>query len=130
MTRVSCSFAPWERSRLVFELHGLGGVESLTDDLESCNVAAPGACGEDHCDGIEAPSVPELLFSDLAAGTYRLGIYDGSLPQRGSATLRVTSAPTPMAEILRVMMLTLPAMVSAGMDAVTAFVTSMELTIA
>ena len=90
----------WERSLLVFELHGAQGVQSLTDDLESCYKAAPGVFGGDHCDVIDAPSEPELLFSDLAAGTYRLGIYDGSLPQRGSATLRVTSMPTPMAGLM------------------------------
>ncbi|MEM6440512.1 MAG: hypothetical protein AAF763_12560 [Pseudomonadota bacterium] len=90
-----------ERSLMVFERHGEGGVESLTNDFETCYKAAPRAFGADWCDVISA--VPEggvELFSDLAGGVYRLGIFDGSLPQRGSATFRVTSAPAPMAGLM------------------------------
>jgi hypothetical protein len=92
---------PSERSLMVFERHGESGVESLTDDFETCFLAAPGAFGADWCDVISVPPEGGIeLFSDLAGGVYRLGIFDGSLPQRGSATFRVTSAPTPMGAML------------------------------
>lgn len=91
---------PTERSLLVFERRGEAGVESLTDDFETCYMAAPGAFGADWCDVIDADPAPVELFSDLAGGVYRLGIFDGSLPERGMATFRVASAPVPTGAML------------------------------
>ncbi|MEM6744775.1 MAG: hypothetical protein AAF676_13725 [Pseudomonadota bacterium] len=48
------------------------------------------------------PETPVLLLEDLAAGSYRLGIFDSATPTQGQAVLRVSEVPAPMAGLMLV----------------------------
>ena len=45
---------------------------------------------------------PVVLLSNLAAGSYRLGLFDSATPNPGSATFRVQEIPAPMAGLMLV----------------------------
>lgn len=45
---------------------------------------------------------PVTLFSDLAAGTWRLGIFDSNTPDPGQAVFRVSEVPVPAGALMLV----------------------------